>query len=74
MNESNSQRWYLGSMNDGLFIIDAPPSPSGTDVPPGDYGRGPNMVLNVTELTLAKAQAICDAHNASSSPSPVATA
>lgn len=56
-------RWYLGSMNDGLFIIDKPPSPSGTDVPPGIHANDPEMVLNVTALSHEHAQAIVDAHN-----------
>jgi len=58
-----ANRWYLGSMNDGLFIIDKPPSPSGTDVPPGVYANSPDMILNVTALTQERAQAIVDAHN-----------
>lgn len=56
-------KWYLGSMNDGLFIINTPPSPD-NDNPWFDTPHGPSMVLNVTDLTEKKAQAICDAHNA----------
>jgi hypothetical protein len=26
--------WYVGSQNDALFIINKPPSPAGTDLPP----------------------------------------
>jgi hypothetical protein len=26
--------WYVGSMNDKLFVLSRPPSPSGTDLPP----------------------------------------
>ena len=54
--------WHLGSMNDGLFIIDTPPRPS-TDEVYHDHKDGPTMVLNVTELPHEKAQAIVDAHN-----------
>ena len=57
-------RWYLGSMNDGLFIIDQPPSPSGADVGPHVKANGPKLILNVTDLPGEKAQAIVDAHNA----------
>jgi len=56
--------WHLGSMNDGLFIINAPPSPAGTDVGPWDNPRGPTMVLNIVDLPVGKAQKIVDAHNA----------
>lgn len=55
-------KWFLGSMNDGLFIINQPPRPSTDDVW-AERLDGPDMVLNVTELTLPKAQAVCDAHN-----------
>lgn len=55
--------WYVASMNDGLFIIDKQPRPSTDDVW-HDQPDGPDMVLNVTELPLEKAQAVCDAHNA----------
>jgi len=60
----SSEKWHLVSLNDGLFIADVPPSPSGTDIPP-DWGTGcGGVVLNVTDLPQAKAQAIVDAHNA----------
>ena len=58
-----NDRWYLGALNDGLFIINQPPSPCGTDIPP-DWGTPPSLVLNVTDLPQDKAQAIVDAHNA----------
>lgn len=29
---SNNKKWYVGAMNDGLFVIDAPPRPSTDDV------------------------------------------
>lgn len=32
MNATKIEPWYVGVQNDGLFIIDKPPSPSGTDV------------------------------------------
>lgn len=54
--------WHLGSMNDGLFIIDTPPRPS-TDEVHHDRKDGPTLVLNVTNLPHEKAQAIVDAHN-----------
>lgn len=62
--KATGTRWYLGSMNDGLFIIDEPPRPSTDDVWP-DPPDGPNMALALGDLPLAKAQAIIDAHNAS---------
>lgn len=55
--------WFVGSMNDGLFIINRPPRPSNDEVW-HDRPDGPDLVLNVTDLPLEKAQAICDAHNA----------
>lgn len=58
------RRWHIGAMNDGLFIIDVPPSPAGTDVPPRISSNGPLMVLNVVALTQERVQAIVDAHNA----------
>lgn len=56
--------WHLGSMNDGLFIIDTPPRPSTDDIH-GERTDGPSMVLKAHGLSVADAQAICDAHNAS---------
>jgi hypothetical protein len=58
------KKWHLGSMNDGLFIIDTPPRPSTDDVW-HERLDGPEMVLAVSGLTNKQAQAICDAHNAS---------
>lgn len=55
-------KWYLGSMNDGLFIIDTPPRPCNDDMF-FDREDGPNVVLNVTDLPLSKAMAIVEAHN-----------
>jgi hypothetical protein len=54
--------WYLGSMNDGLFIINQPPRPSNDDVFPDR--DGPTVALPVHGLTIKQAQAVCDAHNA----------
>jgi hypothetical protein len=59
---AQGERWYLGALNDGLFIINAPPSPCGADIPP-DWGKPPTMVLNVVGLSQEHAQAIVDAHN-----------
>lgn len=39
---------YVGAMNDALFIIDAPPSPSGTDAPP-DTPHDCNVIAKVSE-------------------------
>jgi len=59
------ERWYLGAMNDGLFIINAPPRPSTDDIW-HDRPDGPTMFLNIDPLRgdMKKAQAIVDAHNA----------
>lgn len=56
------KRWYLGSKNDGLFIIDEPPRPSNDDVW-HDRSPGPTLVLNVVALSAGHAQEIVDAHN-----------
>ena len=56
--------WYLGSMNDGLFIIDTPPRPSTDDIVQ-DRTDGPDLVINVTDLPIEKARAVVDAHNKS---------
>ncbi len=64
---SKSEKWYLGSMNDGLFIINRQPSPNATDFPPHDE-YGPDVALNVVALTEERAQAIVDAHNAAIQP------
>ena len=36
------RKWYLGSLNDGLFIIDTPPQPS-TDYAWHDRPDGPEI-------------------------------
>ncbi len=61
--EAGPERWYLGAMNDGLFIINTPPRPS-TDDQWHDRPNGPTLVLNIVALTHERAQAIVDAHNA----------
>lgn len=57
------KRWYVGSMNDALFIIDTPPRPS-TDDTWHDRPDGPKMVLAVEGLTPERVKFIVDAHNA----------
>lgn len=61
-NKMTTGKWYLGAMNDGLFIIDAPPQPA-----PVDYFCDVDHDVNVivamgTDRT--KAEAIIEAHNA----------
>lgn len=62
------EQWHLGSINDGLFIINRKPHQS-NDHPYHDDPNGPTVVLNVTDLPQEKAQAIVDAHNAALSRS-----
>jgi len=53
--------WYIGTMNDGLFIIDQPPQPA-----PVDYTCGMNHDLNVIAAMgndKARTEAIVAAHN-----------
>ena len=57
-------KWYLGTMNDGLFIINAPPRPS-ADYQFHERTDGPSVVLNVSDLGQERAQQIVDAHNSS---------
>jgi hypothetical protein len=61
--EANARAWHLGSMNDGLFIIDSLPRPS-NDYVYEERQNGPSVVLKVSGLSNADAQAVCDAHNA----------
>lgn len=56
------KRWYLGSLNDGLFIINEQPRPSADDAF-HDRTDGPTLVLNVTDLPEWKALHIVNAHN-----------
>lgn len=56
-----NSRWYLGAMNDGLFIIDQPPQPG-----PVDYVCTFDHDVNVIAAMgtdRAKAEAIIFAHN-----------
>lgn len=55
-------KWYVGAMNDALFLINTPPRPS-TDDAWHERPDGPSMSIPVPGLTVAQAQAICDAHN-----------
>ena len=57
------ERWYLSSMNDGLFIINTPPRPSTENVW-HDRSDGPTLVIPIHEMDHKMAQKICDAHNA----------
>lgn len=60
--EGNEDIWYLGSMNDGLFIINKRPHPS-TDHINHSGVDGPTVVLNITELPSDKAQKVINTHN-----------
>jgi len=53
--------WYIGSMNDALFIIDRPPFPAPDDVGPCDGLNFPNPISKVIDLENAKL--IVNAHN-----------
>ena len=57
------ERWYLGSMNDGLFIINRPPRPAPNDAGPGEVGDSPTLVVALGDLREDLAQQIIDAHN-----------
>lgn len=58
------RKWYLASMNDGLFIINQPPRPS-TDEQFHDRADGPGMVINVSGMDPQLANEIVAAHNLS---------
>jgi hypothetical protein len=60
--QREGRKWHLGSMNDGLFIIDTPPRPSTDDIH-AERTDGPSIVLKVHGMSVTDAQAICDAHN-----------
>lgn len=64
-----STTWHLGSMNDGLFIIDKRPCYSEEGCF-DDCPNAPDLVLNVVALTHEQAQAIVDAHNAALAVTP----
>lgn len=59
---SADERWYLASMNDGLFIINRPPRPS-NDGGPGDVPNAPTLVLPISGLAEERASDIVNAHN-----------
>jgi hypothetical protein len=59
--KSMNGKWYIGTMNDGLFIIDQPPQPA-----PVDYACGMNHDVNVIAAMgndRVRAEAIVAAHN-----------
>lgn len=60
--KAERRRWYVGAMNDGLFIVDQPPRPSNDD-PWHDRPDGPSLILPTFPLSLERVQAIVDAHN-----------
>jgi len=54
-------KWYIGTMNDGLFIIDQPPQPA-----PIDYACGIDHDVNVIAAMgndRIRTEAIVAAHN-----------
>lgn len=61
------ERWYLGSQNDGLFIINTPPRPS-NDYPWHDRPDGPTLVIPLSDMPRSEAMKIVDAHNAALNP------
>jgi hypothetical protein len=54
--------WYIGAMNDALFIINRPPRPSTDDIWP-DRPDGPTLILKTYPLSAESVQEIVDAHN-----------
>ena len=56
------KKWYLGAMNDGLFVIDRQPSPS-TDYPVHDADV--NCIAAVPDGAKDFAEKVIAAHNAS---------
>jgi hypothetical protein len=56
------QHWWLGSMNDGLFVINQQPRPS-TDDQFHEREDGPSFVECVATLDAKRAQALVDEHN-----------
>ena len=63
------ERWYVGSMNDGCFIINRPPRPSHDHRVHDADVRCITGFPSADDATFAAAQRICDAHNAAP-PSP----
>lgn len=56
------KKWYLGTQNDGLFIVDQPPRQS-NDYPMHDTNV--NLVLPVPADARKFAESVIAAHNAS---------
>ena len=59
---SDAQKWFLGSMNDALFIIDGPPRPAPDDTGPYNWPGAPNPVSAAIDDRNGKL--IVEAHNA----------
>lgn len=57
-----SFNWYVGSMNDAVFIIDRPPYPAPDDTGPYFSESGPRPVSKAIDET--NAEIIVKAHNA----------
>jgi hypothetical protein len=58
-----SEQWYLGTMNDALFIIDKPPSPAPDDTGPWNNLDGPNPIS--AAIDDHNGELIVKAHNTS---------
>lgn len=57
------ERWHIGTMNDGLFIINTKPQPAPVDYPFHDRKDGPTLVIPVSALGSERANEIVTAHN-----------
>ena len=55
-------KWYLGSMNDALFIIDKPPMPAPDDTGPYEMPNGPKPIS--AAIDERNGELIVSAHNA----------
>ena len=55
-------KWYLGSMNDALFIIDKPPMPAPDDTGPYEMPNGPKPIS--AAIDERNGELIVTAHNA----------
>ena len=55
-------KWYLGSMNDALFIIDKPPMPAPDDTGPYEMPNGPKPIS--AAIDERNGELIVAAHNA----------
>jgi hypothetical protein len=60
------KQWWLGSQNDGLFIINQPPRPSNDDQF-HERTDGPSFVVPLGTLKEKHAQALVDEHNRTAS-------